>query len=155
MKTASNLRKKIMFFVLLSLSMTVMNCSKDDAPTSQIVGSWKITNIFVKEGTKAEADQFPALVKLLPCFKDIVFIFKNNGDLTATVPQECKNDASGLPGTDGAAKFEVKDGKLTITDPDNSQTIATVTFSGKQMTWLMSETTSGVVITTRFVFTKQ
>jgi hypothetical protein len=89
MKTSLNLRKFVVLLALSSLSMTVMNCSKSETPSAQIVGNWKITGLLVKEGTNAEEDQFPLIVTFLPCFKDIVFTFKSNGDLTGSVPKEC------------------------------------------------------------------
>ena len=155
MKTSFLLRKFTVLLVLSSLSLTVFNCSKSDSPTAQIVGNWKITNLFVKEGTKAETDQFPAIVTFLPCFKDIVFTFKSNGELTGSVPKECQSTADDLPGTSGVAKYEVKDGKLTITDADGTKSTEDVTFSGKQMTWVSSEVSGGITTTNRLVFTKQ
>lgn len=157
MKVSSNLRKLLVLFVLASLSMTVMNCSKagDDTPSAQIVGTWKITNLFVKEGTNAEEDQFPFLLLIIPCFKDISFTFKSNGDLTGSVPAACKDDTEDFLGTNGTAKYEVKDGKLIITDTDGSKTEQNVSFSGSQMTWTSSEVDAGVTTTSRLVFTKQ
>jgi hypothetical protein len=155
MKTSLNLRKFVVLLALSSLSMTVMNCSKSETPSAQIVGNWKITGLLVKEGTNAEEDQFPLIVTFLPCFKDIVFTFKSNGDLTGSVPKECQSETESFLGTSGTAKYEVKDGKLTITDTDNSVTTEDVSFSGKQMFWTSSETDAGVVTTTKVVFTKQ
>ena len=66
MKISTNFRKLLILIVLSSLSMLILNCSKSDSdastPTAQIVGTWKITSILLKEGTKPEADQFPALL---------------------------------------------------------------------------------------------
>lgn len=157
MKISSNLRKIIALLVLSSLSMTVMNCSKGDSdtPSAQIVGSWKITALLVKEGTAPEADQFPVLIAFLPCFKDIVFTFKSNGDLVGSVPKECQSTTDDFIGTSGTAKYEVAAGKLIITDTDGTKTTEDVSFSGKQMTWASSETSAGVVTTTKVVFTKQ
>ncbi|GGD54084.1 hypothetical protein GCM10011514_17840 [Emticicia aquatilis] len=156
MKISSGLRKLLVLFVLASLSMTVMNCSKakDDSPSAQIVGTWKITNIYVKEGSAAEEDQFPLLVLIFPCFKDISFTFKSNGDLTGSVPAACKSEADNL-GVSSAAKYEVKDGKLIITDTDGTKTEENVSFSGSQMTWTSTDVDAGVTTTTRIVFTKQ
>lgn len=157
MKVSSNLRKLLVLFVLASLSMTVMNCSKsgDDTPSAQIVGTWKITNLFIKEGTKAEEDQFPLLVLVLPCVKDISFTFKSNGDLTGSVPAACQNDVEDFIGTSGTAKYEVNAGKLTITDTDGTKTVTDVTFSGSQMSWISTDVDAGVTTTSRIVFTKQ
>lgn len=157
MKISSNLKKLLVLFVLASLSMTVMNCSKpgDDTPSAQIVGTWKITNVFVKEGTKAEEDQFPLLVLFIPCVKDITFTFKSNGDMTGSIPEACKQEAEDVLGTSGTAKYEVNAGKLTITDTDGSKTVTDVSFSGNQMSWISSETNAGVTTTTRIVLTKQ
>jgi hypothetical protein len=137
--------------------MTVMNCSKSDAdtPTAQIVGTWKITNIFVKEGNAAEEDQMPLLLFFLPCIKDITFTFKSNGELAGSVPKECQSTADDFIGANGTAKYEVKDNKLTITDTDGTATTEDISFSGSQMTWTSSETSGGVVTTTKVVFTKQ
>jgi hypothetical protein len=159
MKISLKFRKIIVLLVLSSLSMTVMNCSKKDSgsvtPSAQIVGSWKITALLVKEGTNAEADQFPLVVALLPCFKDIVFTFKSSGELTGTVPAACQSTTEDYLGSSGTAKYEVKDGKLNITDTDGTVTSEDVSFSGNQMFWTSSETDAGVVTTTKIVFTKQ
>ncbi len=157
MKISSNFRKLLILLTLSSLSLTVMNCSKagSEEPAAQIVGTWKITNIFVKEGTKAEEDQFPLLLAFFPCFKDVTFIFKSNGELSASVPKECQSTADDLPGTGGIAKYEVIGGKLTITDSDGSKTTEDVSFSGKQMTWTSSEVDKGVTTVSKSVFTKQ
>jgi Lipocalin-like domain len=157
MKISSNLRKIIVLLVLSSLSMTVMNCSKSSSeePSAQIVGTWKITSILVKEGTAAEADQYPLLLAFLPCFKDITFTFKSNGDLAASVPAACQSTTDDFIGTSGTAKYEVVGGKLTITDTDGTKTTEDVSFSGSQMTWASSETDAGVVTTTKVIFTKQ
>lgn len=159
MKISSNFRKLFVLLVLSSLSMAVMNCSKSDSdtstPTAQIVGTWKITSILVKEGTKPEADQFPTLLLFLPCFKDVSFTFKSNGDLSASVPAACQSTADNFIGTTGSAKYEVTGGKLIITDTDGTKTTEDVSFNGSQMTWSSSETTSGTVTTTKVVLTKQ
>ena len=79
MKSSTNFKKSLLLmFVSCLLSMTAMNCSKSstDEPTSQIVGNWKITALLTKEGTKPETDEFPLLVALVPCFKDLIFTFK-------------------------------------------------------------------------------
>jgi len=157
MKISSNLRKLLVLLVLSSLSMTVMNCSKSDSdtPSAQIVGTWKITNLFIKEGTAKEEDQFPLLVVFLPCVKDISFTFKSNGELTGSVPKECQEDAEDFIGTSGTAKYEVIAGKLTITDTDGTKTVMDVSFSGSQMSWNSSSVDAGITTTTRIVFTKQ
>lgn len=157
MKGSSSLRKIIVLLVLSSLSMAVMNCSKSDSetPSAQIVGSWKITGVLVKEGTAAEVDQYPLLLLFLPCVKDIAFTFKSNGELTASVPAACQSTADDFIGTSGSAKYEVSGGKLTITDTDGTKTTEDVSFSGSQMTWASSETKAGVVTITKIVLTKQ
>lgn len=157
MKVSSRFRKLLVLFVLASLSMTVMNCSKakDDSPSAQIVGTWKITNLFIKEGSAAEEDQFPLFVLFLPCLKDITFTFKSNGDLTGSVPAACKDDTEDFLGTSGTAKYSLNANKLIITDTDGTKTETDISFSGSQMSWISSEVDAGVTTTTRIVFTKQ
>lgn len=130
-----------------------MNCSKDDSPSGQIVGSWKFTNIYVKEGTKAESDQFLTLASQLPCVKEIVFIFKKSGDVTATTSADCQSTANIFVGSAGSGKYEVTDNKLIITD--KTSTTFDITFSGKTMTWKLATVNGAVTTTTRFVFAKQ
>ncbi len=149
MKTCFNFRRITLSLILISLSL--INCSKDSSPSAQIVGSWKFTNIYVKEGAKAESDQLPSLVGLLPCVKEIVFIFKKNGDLSATSPTECQSVVNNIAGSSG--KYEVKDDKLIITGT-NSITFG-ITFSGKSMTWKSSTVSGTTTTTTRFVLIKQ
>ncbi len=157
MRISLSLRKLLIMLILSSLSMTVMNCSKagDDTPTAQIVGTWKITNLFVKEGTKAEQDFFSQIILVLPCFKDIAFTFKNSGELSGSVPTACKSDVKDYLGTSGTAKYEVSGGKLTITDTDGSKTVTDVSFNGNQMSWTSSAVDANVTTTTRIVLTKQ
>lgn len=159
MRISSNFRKVLLLLVLSSLSMTVMNCSittEDTTPTAQIVGNWKITNYFVKEGSGKEEDQFAVLLGFIPCIKDVTFIFKSNGEFSSSVPAACKDDAEDFIGTSGVAKYEVKDSKLIITDTDGSKTEQNISFSGSQMSWTTSETRSaGVTTTIRTVFAKQ
>jgi hypothetical protein len=159
MKISFNFRKSLILLFLSSLSMLLMNCSKSDSdastPTAQIVGTWKVISILVKEGTKPEADQFPAVLLFFPCFKDVSFTFKSNGDLSSSVPTACQSTADNIIGTSGSAKYEVTGGKLIITDSDGTKTTEDVSFNGNQMTWASSETTSGIVTTTKVVLTKQ
>lgn len=159
MKISSNFRILLIFLFLSTVSILLLNCSKSDSdtstPTAQIVGTWKITSILVKEGTKPETDQFPALLLFLPCFKDVLFTFGGNGDLSASVPAACKSTAGDFIGTTGSAKYEVTGGKLIITDTDGTKTTEDVSFSGSQMTWSSTETTNSTVTTTKVVLTKQ
>jgi hypothetical protein len=137
---------------LALLSLIVINCSKDSSPSAQIVGNWKFTNIYVKEGSKAESDQLKALVTLVPCVKDIVFVFKKNGDLSATFSKECESTVNAITGSTETSRFEVKDDKLIITGK-NLVTFG-VTFSGKVMTWTSSSVSGNVTTITRFILTK-
>jgi hypothetical protein len=157
MQISLKLRKIAIFFVLLSCSMALMNCSKknDDSPDAQIVGNWKMTKYLQKEGTAAEENLFPELVLEVPCVKDVVFTFKSNGELTSVASATCKEELKGFPGIDGVSKYEVKDGKLITTNPDNDVLTQDVSFSGSEMTWASSYTNAGVVTTLKFVFTKQ
>ncbi len=157
MKISSSLKKLFILLTLSSLSMTVMNCSKSgsDEPTSQIVGSWKITALLSKEGTKPETDEFPLLLAFVPCFKDLVFTFKNDGTATTSASKECQEDASDITGIGGTSKYELVGSKLTITEADGSKDTQEATFSGSKMTWTTSEVDKGITTTFKIVFTKQ
>jgi len=160
MKFSSVIRKFTVLLALATLSLTVMNCSKKDdggdpSPQGQIVGSWKFTNLYVKEGNSAEVDQFPFIVALLPCFKDIVIIFNANGTVSGTVPAACQGDVESVVGDITQSKYEVKDGKLILTDSDGQQSSMAVSFSGNTMSWIETDTDGGVTTTTRVVMTKQ
>ncbi|GAB3507282.1 lipocalin-like domain-containing protein [Emticicia fontis] len=159
MKVSSVIRKFTVLLALSALSLSVMNCSKKDgedvAPQAQIVGSWKITNLFVKEGSAAEEDQFPFLVALVPCFKDIVITFNSNGTVTGSIPAACQDDVDGVVGDLQQAKYEVKGDQLIMTSSDGTKETINVSFSGKTMSWNETETTGGVTTTSRIVFTKQ
>jgi hypothetical protein len=149
MKSLFMLQKTLIALLLL----LVINCSKDSSVNSQIVGNWKFTNIYVKEGTKPETDQFLTLASALPCVKEIVFIFKKNGDVTSTSPADCQSTANNIVGSTGTSKYELKDNKLIITDK-NPLTFD-ITFSGKTMTWKLATVNGTVTTTTRFVFAQQ
>ena len=159
MKTSFALRKFTVLLALSSLSLTVMNCSKKDdaSPENQIVGSWKITNLFVKEGSGAEQDYLPLLSLLgydLECFKSIVLTFKSDGTLSGSIPPKCQADAEDFIGS-ANGKYEVKDGKLILTEADGTKSSIDVSFSGNQMIWTSSEVDAGVTTTTRLVLGKQ
>ncbi len=160
MKVSFLIRKFTVLLALASLSLTVMNCSKKDGdegtPTAQIVGSWKFTNIFMKEGSGAEEDQFPILVAFLPCFKDIVITFNANNTVTGTIPAACQSTADDFVGDITSSKYEVKGDQLILTENDGTQSSIKLSFSGSnQMSWTESETAGGVTTTTRIVLTKQ
>ena len=158
MKVSSVIRKFTVLLALSTLALTVMNCSKkdgDDTPQAQIVGNWKFTNLFVKEGNAAEVDQFPFLVALLPCFKDIVITFNSNGTVTGSVPAACQSDVDDVVGDITSSKYEVKGDQLILTESDGTQSSIKVSFSGNTMSWNETETTGGVTTTTRIVLTKQ
>lgn len=159
MKVSSVIRKFTVLLALSTLALTVMNCSKKDGddgtPQAQIVGSWKFTNLFVKEGNAAEVDQFPFLVALLPCFKDIVITFNSNGTVTGSVPAACQSDVDDVVGDITSSKYEVSGDQLILTESDGTKSSIKVSFSGNTMSWNESETTGGVTTTTRIVLTKQ
>ncbi len=160
MKFSSVIRKFTVLLALSSLALTVMNCSKkdgDDAtPSGQIVGSWKFTNLYIKEGNAAEEDQFPILVAFLPCFKDIVITFNSNNTVTGTIPAACQSTADDFVGDITSSKYEIKGDQLILTESDGTQSSIKISFTGSnQMSWTESETTGGVTTTTRIVLTKQ
>ena len=136
MKKSFNLSKVLTLLLISSLSMTVMNCSKADdvSPPAQIVGTWKITKFLIKEGTKPEEDQFPLVLTYFPCFKDLSYTFKINGDFLTSATGECQLFDI------GSAKYEITDGKLIIKDTSGYKTLEEdVSFNGKEMTWVSSE----------------
>jgi hypothetical protein len=159
MKVSSVIRKFTVLLALSSLALTVMNCSKKDeggTPQAQIVGSWKFTNFFVKEGSGPEEDQFAFLVAFLPCFKDIIVTFNANGTVTGSVPAACQSDIEDVAGNITQSKYEVSGDQLILTENDGTKTTIKVSFSGStQMSWTESETDNGVTTTTRIVLTKQ
>lgn len=156
MKKALILLKSIGLLIVVLLIN--FGCSKN-TPSAQIVGSWKFTNIYVAEGTKAEIDKLPTLAASLPCVKSIVFIFTKSGDITGTAPTECVSTANGFIGASGVNNtigrntYEVKDNKLIIKGT-NSLTFD-VTFSGKTMIWQIDDVTNNIITKTRFLLEKQ
>lgn len=149
MKTSLNFRK---IFGLLILSI-MMSCSKD-TPSAQIVGSWKIVNIFVKQGTATDADQLPALVNALPCAKEIVFVFQKNGKVSYNTPQECQSIASNFSGSSDASGYEIKDDNLIITGK-TTNTFG-VSFNEGKMTWtIVDGSGTASMTTTRIILQKQ
>jgi hypothetical protein len=155
MKKSSNLSKVLTLLLISSLSMTVMNCSKaaDVSPSVQIVGTWKIINIFTKEGSAAEIEQFSSIASSYPCVKYIIYTFKSNGDFTSSVPDDCKDNGEDILGTFETAKYEVKDGKLILTDTNGSKIERNISFSGSELTLIRAEVDQDFTI--RFLFTKQ
>lgn len=128
-----------------------MSCSKD-TPSAQIVGSWKIINIFVKQGTATDVDQLPALVSALPCAKEIVFVFQKNGKVSYNTPQECQSIASNFSGSSDVSAYEIKDDKLIITGK-TTNTFG-VSFNEGKMTWTIVDGTA-TMTTTRIILQKQ
>ncbi|WP_337041823.1 lipocalin family protein [Emticicia sp. 17c] len=159
MRVSSTIRKFTLLLTLSSLSLAVMNCSKKDDPSTsegQIVGTWKMTNYFVKEGNDPEIDQYALFLLFLPCVKDLSLTFNSNGTLTGNnITTDCADVIESLIGDTKNAKYAVAGDQLTITDSNKVQTVIKVSFSGKQMSWIDTSTTGGVTTTERLVFTKQ
>ena len=151
MKTFSNFRK--IFGLLILSTMSMMSCSKD-TPSAQIVGSWKIVNIFVKQGTATDTDQLPALVNALPCAKEIVFIFQKNRKVSYNTSQECQSIASNFSGSSDVSGYEIKDDNLIITG--KSTNTFGVSFNEGKMTWtLVDGSGTATMTTTRIILQKQ
>ncbi len=150
MKLISN-RIKILVLPLLLVILT--DCSKDTL-SAQIIGNWKITNIFVKQGTATDADQLPALVNALPCAKEIVFNFRKKGKVTYSTPMECQSIANNFSGSSEVSEYEINDDKLVITGK-NTNTFG-LSFSGSTMTWtIVDGSGTASMTTTRIILQKQ
>ena len=156
MKVSSVIRKFTVLLALSTLALTVMNCSKkdDDTPQAQIVGTWKITNLFYKEGNAAETDIYALLLLGSDCISKVSFTFNSNGKVTASIPNECKDETDDyVPGVDQAS-YEVKGDKLVFTSSGGVEEIP-LSFEGNKMFWSFTETDAGVTSTIRMGFTKQ
>ncbi len=153
MKISFNFRKLLTLLVLSSLPMLLMNCSKD-TPSAQIVGTWKIVNIYVKQGTKIETDQLPSLVNALSCAKEIVFIFQKNGKVSYNTPQECQLIANNFSGSSDVSGYEIEDDNLIITG--KSTNTYGVSFNKRQMAWtIVDGKGTALMTTTRIILQKQ
>jgi hypothetical protein len=160
MKVSSVVRQFTVMLALSSLILTVMNCSKknDDNPapdaslSTKIKATWKVKNVYEKQGSAAETDQLPVYVLLYPCIKDASFTFQDNGNLTGTFTNDCKVAIALILGGSENLKYEIKDNKLTITAGTNPSASFDLSFSGNDMI-LVAPPASGV--TRRIVFTKQ
>jgi hypothetical protein len=128
-----------------------MNCSKADdvSPSAQIVGTWKLIGIFTKEGSAAEIEQFSEIAPNFPCVKDVNYTFKSNGDFTSSMTVFCRESLSIFE----TAKFEVKDGKLILTDTNGYKIERNISLSGSQLTLI--EADFDVDFTVRYLFIKQ
>ncbi|MBA4851993.1 lipocalin family protein [Emticicia sp. BO119] len=159
MKASLVIRKLTVLLVLSAMALFVMNCSKndDDSPapdaslSTQIKATWKVKNVYEKQGSAAETDQLPVYLLLYPCIKDASFTFQDNGNLTGTFSNDCKLAIGLILGGSENLKYEIKDNKLIITASGNTSTSFDLSFSGSDM--ILAATTSGV--TRRIVFTKQ
>ena len=155
MKVSSVIRKFTVLLALSSLALTVMNCSKKDsedpAPSSQVVGTWKITNIFIKQGNAAEQDLFPFAVISEPCIANIAITFNSNGTVTGSVPAACQATAEDFVGDISQAKYELSGNNLILTYSDGTKETTPVTFDGNKMSWIYTEADGS----SRIVFTKQ
>ncbi|WP_421770922.1 lipocalin family protein [Emticicia sp.] len=142
---------KVLVVSLLSVILT--NCSKD-TPSAQIVGSWKITNIFVKQGAAPDADQLPALVKALPCAKEIVFNFQKKGKVSYSTPTECQSIANNFSGASEVSEYEINEDKLIITG--KSTNTFGLSLSSGTMTWtIVDGSGTASMTTTRIILQKQ
>ncbi|RYU94757.1 lipocalin family protein [Emticicia agri] len=158
MKVSSVIRKFTVLLALSSFVVIVMNCSKKDedpAPdttlSTQIKATWKVKNVYEKQGSAAETDQLPLYLMLYPCIKDASFTFQDNGNLAGTFTNDCKVAIALILGGSENLKYEVKDNKLIITTAASTSTTFDLSFSGSDM--ILGATTSGV--TRRIVFAKQ
>ncbi|MBA4851992.1 lipocalin family protein [Emticicia sp. BO119] len=156
MKVSSVIRKFTVLLALSSLALTMMNCSKkdEDTPQAQIVGTWKFSNFFVKEGNGPETDYFPIALFGAPCLANVTFTFNSNGKATTSIPNDCKDVAEDFVPDVDQATVEVKDNKLIVTSSGGTEEIP-VSFEGNKMFWTFSDTDNGVTTTVRMGFTKQ
>jgi hypothetical protein len=163
MKASSLIRKFAVLLAFSSLTLVVMNCSKDDGddPTpdpslsTKIKATWKAKNVYDKTGSAAEVDQLPTLLIIYPCVKDASFTFQDNGNLVGTFSNDCKAAISLILGGSENFKYEIKDNKLLITAGSNPAVSFDLSFSGNDMILATSSTTSGTTTTRRIVFAKQ
>lgn len=160
MKVSSVIRKFTVLLALSSLALTVINCAKkdDDTPapdpslSTKIKATWKVKNVFEKQGSAAETDQLPLYATLYPCVKDASFTFQDNGNLIGTFTNDCKVAIGLILGGSENFKYEIKDNKLIITAGSNPSNSFDLSFSNNDMI-LLAPPASGV--TRRIVFAKQ
>jgi hypothetical protein len=69
------------------------------------------------------------------------------------MPDACKDNGEDILGTFETAKYEVKDGKLILTDTNGSKIERNISFSGSELTLIRAEVNEDFTI--RFLFTKQ
>jgi Lipocalin-like domain len=93
--------------------------------TNSVVGTWKISNVYVKEGSNPEVDQFPLAVALMLCFKDITFVFDDK-NITSKIPTGCQitTDATWVD----SGTYTISCNKITVTDSKGVKTISDITF---------------------------
>ncbi|RFS15565.1 lipocalin family protein [Emticicia sp. C21] len=162
MKAPSLIRKFAVLFLLLSMALTVMNCSKkeeepapDPSLSTKIKATWKAKNVYDKQGSAAEVDQLPTLLILYPCVKDASFTFQDNGVLVGNFTNDCKAAVALILGGSDNFKYEIKDNKLLVTSSSNPAVSFDLSFSGSDMILGTSSTSGGVTSTRRIVFAKQ
>jgi hypothetical protein len=156
MKVSSVIRKLTVLLALSSLALTVMNCSKKDdpSPQAQIVGTWKISNFYFKQGNSAETDLFPVALLQSPCLANVTFTFNSDGKATASIPNNCEDEAEQYVPDIDQTSYEVKDNSLILTSGNSSDEVP-ISFQDGKMFWTFTDTDGGVTTVIRIGFTKQ
>lgn len=149
-----NVKNSLLLLLASSIFITI-SCSKNNITTqNSIVGNWKITGYFTKDLAGKETDQFSKLIAFSSCFKDVIFIFKEDGTLTSSKPTNCNTDNTfnfvfkDFPGIKEEGRYAIKNNKLTIVNADGNTSTIDISLTKNEMTW-------DNISYTRFVFTKQ
>lgn len=142
MKTQTILRKCISIFLLSLLVISFTNCKKDKdiSPENEIIGDWKLTEVYYKDKGEEEVGE-----TLTSCMKSVVYTFNDDEEIRATYKNGCSDEDNFF---NEDAVYFVDDNTVTL----DGYITFDLSFSGNKMTWeLIDDDGFGI----RMVFTRK
>jgi ABC-type transport system substrate-binding protein len=117
-------RSTLVAVLLLLVSMVACKKDSDPAPSTGVEGSWQITAITVSPAQNGITDLVPFINAFAgnDCFLRLTLVFKNNGSIGVTAPNDCQNSKAtlqDLSGIDESTTWKVDKDKLTLTNGSN------------------------------------
>ena len=105
-----------------------------------ITGSWKKTSQTITTGNGKKTDSYKQLIKMQPCYANMVFTFLPGGKMSQTA-DGCGEAIKKMVVSEAAKdSWKINGNKLIITVSDNSlpPAIYEISFSGNIMIWVFN-----------------
>ncbi|WP_428654978.1 lipocalin family protein [Runella sp.] len=129
--------KSILFSLLLVLSLN--NTVLAQLPSSA-TGTWKRTGMTSVDNDGTISDDHAAILKAMPCSKNIMYTFNADGSILTGVPDECGAMKKTIESMNGDGKCSMSGNKLTVTSSKLPPAVYDVQFKGNTMIWYFDYT---------------